>query len=193
MIDMRADGFGGDLHAQQPRRGFRDLSPFDGRRSRSMVEPRRGPWSAGEAVPKAAIGPTGSTRVAKMDAGGLSAAGDTWAWLAVYLGQYPEGVAIPRQVLRDIADKRWIDVGNGPLPVSRARKLRLRAGGAAAVPAATKGRRSSQKLATHLRSFEELGLVRRDNMRDAVIIADPDGLRRLGDALASESQGHADQ
>ena len=32
----------------------------------------------------------------------------------------------------------------------------------------SKGRRSSQKLADHLRSFEELGLIRRDNARDAV-------------------------
>jgi hypothetical protein len=107
----------------------------------------------------------------------------------VYLGQYPEGVAVPRQVLRDIADMRWIDAENGPLPVSRARKVRLRMEGRSA--SATKGRRSSHELAAHLRSFEELGLVRRDNARDAVIIADPDGLRRLGDALASASQGHA--
>ena len=155
-----------------------------------MIEPRRGPQSADETVPMAAIGPTGSTRIAKVDAGGLSAAGDTWAWLAVYLGQYPEGVAVPRQVLRDIADMRWIDAENGPLPVSRARKVRLRMEGRSA--SATKGRRSSHKLAAHLRSFEELGLVRRDNARDAVIIADPDGLRRLGDALTSASQGHAD-
>jgi hypothetical protein len=72
---------------------------------------------------------------------------DAWGWFAVYLGQYPEGVAVPRQVLRD--------------------------GGASM----STGPRSSQKLAAYLRSFEELGLIRRDNARDAVIITDPDGLR----------------
>lgn len=48
----------------------------------------------------------------------------------------------------------------------------------------SRGRRSSQKLAAYLRSFEELGLIRRDNARDAVIITDPDGLRGFGDAPA---------
>lgn len=46
----------------------------------------------------------------------------------------------------------------------------------------SKGRWSSRKLTEHLRSFEELGLIRQDHARDMVIITDPGGLRRLADA-----------
>ena len=46
----------------------------------------------------------------------------------------------------------------------------------------SKGRRSSQKLADHLRSFEELGFIQRESARDIVIVTDPAGLRRLADS-----------
>jgi hypothetical protein len=146
-----------------------------------MIEPCLEPWSAGEAARDAPID-FAATHPAQADtsAGGLSVAGDVCGWLAAYLGQYPKAVAVPRQVLRDIADKRWTDAGNGPVPLSRVRKLRRRVEGRST--SATKGRRSSKKLAAHLRTFEELGLIGRDNARDAIIITDPDGLRRLGDA-----------
>ena len=139
-------------------------------------------------VPEATIDSAG-TRPAEADtsAGGLLAAGDVWGWLAMYLGLYPEGVAVPRQVLRDIADERWIDAGNGPVSLSRARNLRRRIEGRST--SATKGRRSSKKLAAHLKTIEELGLIRRDNARDAIIITAPDGLRRLGDTPSRLHQG----
>jgi hypothetical protein len=47
------------------------------------------------------------------------------------------------------------------------------------------GRRSSKELADHLTSFEQLGLIRRDNARDAIVITNPNDLRRLGDAEAA--------
>jgi hypothetical protein len=146
-----------------------------------MVEPRWGPWSRGEAVPETATdrAPTCAAE-ARTGAGVLSAAGNGWGWFAAYLGQYPEGVAVPRQALRDMADKKWIDEENGPVPISRAKRLRRLMEGRSGN--ATEGRRSSKKLAAHLKTLEELGLVRRDNTRDAIIITDPDGLRRLGDA-----------
>ncbi len=104
-------------------------------------------------------------------------------WLAGYLGQYPEGVAVPRQILRDIADKRWTAAGSGPVPTSQARRLRLRLEGRSAT--LNKGRWSSKRLASRLRSLEEIGLISRDNARDAITIADPGALRRLGDARSA--------
>ena len=52
----------------------------------------------------------------------------------------------------------------------------------------SRGRRSSKKLAGHLRSLENLGLIRRDSTRDAVIVADPAGLRRLADSAGAARQ-----
>jgi hypothetical protein len=171
-----------------PRLGPGVTAALEGRRPRSMVEPSRGPWSAGNAVQEAASDPAvAGAAEAGASAGGPPTAEDAWGWFAVYLGQYPEGMAVPRQILRDIADTRWIAAGNGPVPVSRARQLRRRMEGRSA--SISKGRRSSQQLAAHLRSFEELGLIRRDNARDAIIIIDPDGLCRLGEAPARVPQG----
>lgn len=164
-----------------PRLGRGVIDVLEGRRPSRTVEPRRGPWSAGEAVPGAAVDPAG-TRAVEAGAGSLSPAGDAGGWFAAYLGRYPEGAAVSRQILRDIADKTGMDAWNGQVPVSRARQFRLRMEGRRA--SATKGRRSSHKLAAHLRSFEALGLIRRDNAKDAIIITDPGGLRDLGDASA---------
>jgi hypothetical protein len=65
-----------------------------------------------------------------------------------------------------------------PLRLSPARQAQRRMEGRGGT---SKGRRSSGKLAGHLRSFEDLGLIRRSSRLDAVIIADPAGLRRLAD------------
>ena len=66
------------------------------------------------------------------------------------------------------------------MPPGRARQLRRRIEGRRG--GSSKGRWSSRKLTEHLRSFEELGLIRQDHARDMVIITDPGGLRRLADA-----------
>ena len=101
---------------------------------------------------------------------------DARAWFAAYLGRCPQDAEVPRWKLRNIASARWWDTADRPLPLSRSRQLQHLMPGRGG---SSKGRRSSQKLAGHLRSFEELGLIRRDYARDAVIIADPIGLLRL--------------
>lgn len=158
---------------------------LQGRKPGSEAEPRRGPWGTGAQVPEARRSPEAAlAEGADPDPRIMQA--DVSGWLARYLSQYPQGVAVPRQVLRDIADEIWIDAGNNSVLASRARRARLLMEGRRA--SANRGRRSSQKLAAHLRSFEDLGLVRRDNARDAIVIIDPNGLRRLGDAPACAGQ-----
>jgi hypothetical protein len=112
---------------------------------------------------------------------GPGADGDARGWFAAYLGGFPRDAAVPRWELRNIAGARWSDAEDRPLPLSQARQLRRRMAGRGG---SSRGRRSSQKLADHLRSFEELGFIRRDSVRDAVIVTDPAGLRRLADAPA---------
>jgi hypothetical protein len=101
------------------------------------------------------------------------------AWLAAYLGGFPERAAVPRRQLRDAATAWWPELGESPLRLSQARQLRPRGEGR---PSTSKGRRSSHQLAGHLKAFEDLGLIRRDHARDAVIVTSPAGLRRLAEA-----------
>jgi len=53
------------------------------------------------------------------------------------------------------------------------------------------GRRSSQKLADHLKGVEELGLSRLDYARDAVSTTDPVGLRGRASSPARQLGGRA--
>ena len=97
-------------------------------------------------------------------------------WFAGYLGTFPQGAVVPRWKLRNTATAIWLDIDDGPHPPGQAGQLqRLIAGRRGS----SKGRRSSQMLAGHLRSFEELGLIRRDHARDAVIVTNPVGLLTL--------------
>lgn len=96
---------------------------------------------------------------------------DARGWFAAYLGRFPQGAAVVRWELRDLASARWPEAED-----RRAAQLHHRKEGRGS---SSKGRRSSHKLADDLRSLEELGLIRRDNSRDSVIITDPLGLRRL--------------
>lgn len=91
----------------------------------------------------------------------------------------------PRWQLRDAASTRWPGT-NGPVPLAPGRLLRLRTEDRAS---ASKGRRSSRNLANQLKSFEELGLIRRDHARDAVIVTDPAGLRRLTETSLEPASG----
>lgn len=101
------------------------------------------------------------------------------AWLAAYLGGFPEHAAVPRWQLRDAATAWWPVLGESPLGLTPARRLRQRAEGRSG---SSKGRRSSHHLASHLKALEDLGLIRRDHARDAVIVTSPAGLRRLAAA-----------
>lgn len=98
------------------------------------------------------------------------------AWFAAYLGGFPEDTAVPRRQLRDAASVQWPDTEASPLRLTPGRQLRLRVKGR---PSSSRGRRSSYRLACHLKDFEDLGLVRRDHARDVVIVTDPAGLHRL--------------
>jgi hypothetical protein len=102
-------------------------------------------------------------------------------WFAAYLGDFPQGATVPRWKLRNIASRRWPDAEDRQGRPLRTRQERR--GGP------SKGRRSSQKLADELKGFEELGLIRRDNARDAVIITDPVGLRGLAALPAGRPGG----
>lgn len=108
--------------------------------------------------------------------------GDARGWLAGYLGRFPRDAAVPRGKLRNIAGTRWPDAADRPLPLSQSRQPHRRMEGRSGPD---KGRRSSQKLADCLRSFEELGLIRRDNAQDTVIITDPAGLLKLAGAQSA--------
>ena len=94
----------------------------------------------------------------------------SWAWFAAYLGGFPEDTAVPRRQLRDAASVRWPGTEASPLRVTPGRQLHLRVEGR---PSSSKGRRSSHHLAGHLKTYEDLGLVRRDHARDVVIVTDP--------------------
>ena len=109
---------------------------------------------------------------------GTASPGDDGArgWFAGYLGTFPQDAVVPRWKLRNTATAIWLDIDDGPHPLSQARRLQRRMAGHSG---SSKGRRSSQKLANHLRGFEELGLIRRDHARDTVIITNPIGLLRL--------------
>jgi hypothetical protein len=171
-----------------PRLGPGVTAALEGRRPRNPIEPHRGPWSMQDAIQEPASSPRDAGAAeAGMSPGGLPADGDTCSWFAAYLGGFPEDAAVPRQKLRDIAHEKWPE--DGPMPPSRARQRRHRMEGRSG--RSSTGRRSSHKLTEHLRSFEELGLIRRDNARDMVIITDPDGLRRLADVLPQPVPGRA--
>jgi hypothetical protein len=109
------------------------------------------------------------------------------AWFAAYLSGFPEHTAVPRWQLREVASTRWPGTDGGTLRLTPGRQPRTRAEGRAN---SSKGRPSSQHLASHLRSFEDLGLVRRDHARDLVIITDPVGLRRLAETSLEPPPGH---
>lgn len=156
------------------------------RRPRGSAEPTGGPGIVSDTIPVTANDPESTSPAAAR--GGAAAENscppaieDARDWLAGYLGQYPKGVAVPRQILRDIADRRWTAADSGPVPISQAQRLRLLMEGRSATM--TKGRRSSKRLTSCLRSLEAIGLISRDNARDAIIITDPGALRRLGDDL----------
>jgi hypothetical protein len=134
------------------------------------------------------VGEDGYAAPGTGDAAGIF--GSSRGWFAAYLSAFPAYAAIPRSQLRTIANARCRSRKDRPLPLSQGRQLRQRLQG---LDGSSKGRRSSQELAGHLRAFEELGLVRRDTARDAVIVTDPRGLRRLADAPAGARSGVADQ
>jgi hypothetical protein len=163
-----------------PRLGPGATAVPEARSPRGMIDPPGGQRSAGSAVPEVATGPAGAgtSETGECPRGPL-AAGDAWGWFATYLGQYPAGQAVPRQVLRDIADERSPAAENGPVPVSQAGRHRLRLEGRS-TSTNSRGRRSTLRLAAYLKRLEELGLISRDTARDAIRIIDPDGLRGLG-------------
>jgi hypothetical protein len=112
---------------------------------------------------------------------GLTAETDGRAWLAAYLSAFPPGTSVPRRQLRGIANSRWQGWDDASLRVSPARRAERLAGGRGG---SSRGRRSSQKLSEHLKRLEDLGLIWRDGTRDAVMVADPAGLRQLAGAPA---------
>jgi hypothetical protein len=145
-----------------------------GRRPVSSPGPGHGP-AAVVPAPRREPDPVADNAAASagVPAAGRASCGTSCIWFAAYLSRFPRNTAVSRDRLRDVANARWRDVQERPLLLSQGRQLYSRS--------STKGRRSSQKLADHLRSLEELGLVRRDRDRDLVIVVDPDGLRRLAE------------
>ena len=150
-------------------------------------EPRLSPGRSVKALVRVATGSPTEDDAAEAELGIASPGGDGDArgWLAAYLGRFPQGAVVPRWKLRKIASA-WRDTEDRPLQLSQARQLRRRMEGRGGP---SKGRRSTQRLAGHLRSFEELGLIRREHTRDAVIVSDPMGLRRLSDVPAAPRPG----
>lgn len=73
-----------------------------------------------------------------------------------------------------MASSRWLNPEERPAQLGQVRQLQRRP---QSRNGSTKGRRSSQKLSSYLKGFEELGLIKRDHTRDTV--TDPAGLRRL--------------
>jgi len=170
-----------------PRLGPGVTAALAGHRPRNPIEPHRGPWSLNDPIQDVRRSPVDAGAAeAKASPDGRSADEDTWTWFAAYLAGFGDGAAVPRQILRDIANQRWPAAADGPMPPSRARQRRRRIEGRRG--GSSKGRRSSHALTRHLRSFEELGLIRRDHARDMVIITDPGGLRRLADAPAHQRE-----
>jgi hypothetical protein len=167
-----------------PRLGPGVTAALAGRRPRNPIEPHRGPGSLDDATHDVRRSPVNAGAAeAKPSLVGRPADEDTWTWFAAYLAGFGEGAAVPRQILRDIANQRWPAAAGGTVPPSRARQHRRRIEGRPG--GSSKGRRSSHTLTRHLRSFEDLGLIRRDHARDMVIITDPGGLRRLADVPGS--------
>lgn len=101
---------------------------------------------------------------------------DTCNWFAAYLGGFPQNALVPRRRLRSMASSRWLNPEERPAQLSQVRQLQRRPQSRSG---STKGRRSSQKLSSYLKGFEELGLIKRDHIRDTVIVTDPAGLRKL--------------
>ena len=150
------------------------------RRQAAVPAPRREPGSVTRPT-RTDVSSHGGKATAWAVAGfsGLTAETVPRAWFAAYLSAFPRGTTVPRWQLRDIANARWQGVEDTSLRLTPARRVERLMDGRGG---SSKGRRSSQKLAEHLKRFEDLGLIWRDSTRDAVVIADPAGLRRLADA-----------
>jgi hypothetical protein len=95
--------------------------------------------------------------------------------ILAYLAGQAEGAAVPREALRELA----VDASPalGPVPISDGKWLRRKAQGLPG--SSSKGSRATLRLSAHLKRLEGMGLVRRDNHRDMVIVTDPSGLRTL--------------
>ena len=151
-------------------------------RREAVAAPRREPGSVTRptrADPGFRSG--GGAAWAVADFSGMTAETDDRAWLAAYLSDFHPGTSVPRWQLRGIANARWQDWDDASLRVSPARQAERRMDSRSG---SSKGRRSSQKLSEHLRRLEDLGLIWRDGTRDAVVVADPAGLRQLADTPA---------
>lgn len=151
-------------------------------RREAVASPRREPGSVARAA-RADPGfrSDGGEAWAVADSSGLTAETNDRAWLAAYLGAFPPGTSVPRSQLRGVANARWQGWDDASLRVSPARRVERLSSGRGG---SSKGRRSSQKLSEHLRRLEDLGLIWRDGTRDAVVVADPAGLRQLADTSA---------
>lgn len=69
-----------------------------------------------------------------------------------------------------MAAARWRAPEEHSIPLTWARREQRRLAG---LKGSSKGTRSTHDLALHLRGLEQLGLIRRDVTRDAVIVTDP--------------------
>jgi hypothetical protein len=145
-------------------------------------EPYLGTWKSAREQIWLAAGARGEAGTGTANLGDDSVRG----WFAGYLGTFPRDAVVPRWKLRNTATAIWLDIDDGPLLLSPARRLHRRTAGHGG---SSKGRRSSQKLADHLRGFEELGLIRRDHARDTVIVTNPAGLLRLAAVPAAPWPG----
>lgn len=71
-----------------------------------------------------------------------------------------------------MAAARWRAPEEHSIPLTWARREQRRLAG---LKGSSKGTRSTHDLALHLRGLEQLGLIRRDVTRNAVIVTDPAG------------------